>query len=160
MTSGARHFFFFDNKLPNQKKNHNHTKKKKMSSFASQSAQYDAPSVEAVITDMEKELQDEQTLRSGLDATTADKITDAEQFLANNGERVADQLQRLQGLDQQIRSLVAENEQLQADDAEYHALITSDPYVELAGKIASIHAVAASLADFLVAKGRRGRPPM
>lgn len=131
-----------------------------MASFPIQAAQYDAPSVEAVITDMNQELQDEQTLRGELDATTADKITAAEQFLADNQALITNQLLRLTDLDQQIRTAVAENEQLEADDVEYHALITSEPYVDLANKIASINAVAAALADFLVAKGRRGRPPL
>lgn len=131
-----------------------------MASFPIQAEQYDAAAVEAVITDMEQELQDEVSLRATLDATSADKILAAEEFLANNGDMIGAQLTRLQNLDGQIRAAVAENEQLQADDEAYHTLVTSAPYVDLANKIAAINAVAAQLADFLVLKGRRGRPPM
>lgn len=131
-----------------------------MASFPAQQQQYDAPAVEATITDMEQELQDEVQLRSTLDASSADKIVAAQQFLADNEALVGAQLTRLQDLNTQIRSAVAENEQLAADDAAYQTLVTSAPYVNLANKIASINAVAASLADFLVSKGRRGRPPM
>ena len=131
-----------------------------MASFPIQASQYDGASVEAVILDMENELQDEKTLSAGLDASTSDKITTAQQFLEENSVLVTAQLQRLITLDQQIRTAVVENEQLEADDAAYHTLITSEAYVELAQKIASINAVAAALADFLVSKGRRGRPPL
>ena len=131
-----------------------------MASFPIQAEQYDAAGVEAVIIDMEHELQDEVSLRSTLDATTGDKIVAAQTFLADNKDLVGAQLVRLHELDGNIRSAVTENEQLEADDAEYAALVTSADYVELATKIASINAIASTLADFLVEKGRRGRAPM
>ena len=131
-----------------------------MASFPIQAAQYDPPAVEAIITDMEHELQDEVSLRSTLDASTGDKIFAAQTFMADNEALSGAQLTRLQDLDAQIRAAVSENMQLEADDEQYQQLVTSAPYVQLATKIASINAVASALADFLVAKGRRGRPPM
>lgn len=131
-----------------------------MASFPIQAEHYDAASVEAVITDMEHELQDEVSLRTTLDASSGDKIVAAQNFLANNGDMITAQLARLSDLDGQIRAAVVENETLEAADAEYQALVTSEPYVDLANKIASINAIASSLADFLVSKGRRGRPPL
>ena len=105
-----------------------------MASFPIQAQQYDGATVEATIADMEQELADETSLRSTLDATTGDKILAAQKFREDN--------------------------ELEADDAEYQALITSEPYQKLADDIASLQAISSSLADFLVAKGRRGRPPL
>jgi hypothetical protein len=131
-----------------------------MASFPIQAQQYDGATVEATIADMEQELADETSLRSTLDATTGDKILAAQKFREDNEALIGAQLTRLKDLDTQIRSAVTENEELEADDAEYQALITSEPYQKLADDIASLQAISSSLADFLVAKGRRGRPPL
>lgn len=131
-----------------------------MANFLSQAQRYDGPEMETIILDMQDELQDEIECRETLDAETPQKIADAKEFLENSSGHVDSQLQRLTNIDRQVRELVAENEQLQSADAEYTALITSEPYVNLADKIATLYAISAELTNFLVQKGRRGRPPL
>ena len=131
-----------------------------MANFLSQAQRYDGQELEAVIVDMEEELQDEVDTRATLDSDSQKKIDEAKDFLTSNFARVDAQLERLTDLDAKIRKSVAENEQLQSADAEYTALITSEPYVSLADKIGSLYAISSELANFLVQKGRRGRLPL
>lgn len=131
-----------------------------MASFPIQSQQYDGAAIEAKILDLEAELGDETALRTTLDASTADKILAAQQFLADNADLIQAQHDRLKALDTQIRDAVTENEQLEADDTQYQTLVTSAPYTDLATKIAEINAISTHLVDFLVSRGRRGRPPV
>ena len=132
-----------------------------MADFPSQRQRYDGPLTEYVIQDMQEELNDEIECKSTLEGQdTAQKIADAQDFVLYNASRINTQLTTLTDIDKKIRDLVAENEQLQAADAEYTALVTSASYVEIAEKIASLNAIAAALDAFLVQKGRRGRPPL
>lgn len=131
-----------------------------MANFLSQAQRYDGQELEAVIVDLEEELQDEVDTRATLDSDSQKKIDEAKDFLTSNFARVDAQLERLTDLDAKIRKSVAENEQLQSADAEYTALITSEPYVSLADKIGSLYAISSELANFLVQKGRRGRLPL
>jgi hypothetical protein len=131
-----------------------------MTNFLSQAQRYDGQELEAVISDMQDELQDEVETRATLDSDSQKKIDEAKDFLTSNFARVDAQLERLTDLDAKIRKSVAENEQLQSADAEYTALITSEPYVSLADKIGSLYAISSELANFLVQKGRRGRLPL
>lgn len=131
-----------------------------MANFLSQLQRYDGPEMETIILDMQDELQDEIECRHTLDSETPQRILEAKEFLDKGSKHVDSQLQRLTEIDKQLRELVAENEQLQSADAEYTALITSEPYVNLADKIASLYAISAELTSFLVQKGRRGRPPI
>lgn len=128
--------------------------------FVSQSQQYDAPSVEATILDMEEELKDEREIRATLDSHASQKMADAAKFLADNDSIITAQLSRMTALDEQIRKAVAENLELEQQDKEYYALITSAPYMAMAQKIADLYAITAELTSFLVASGRRGRPPL
>ncbi len=127
-------------------------------SFVSQVQKYDPAEAEAEIADFQAELDDEIVIRGLLDATTADKLAAAKAFLADSAEKVSDQLARIQDLDSKIREAVSINETIQQNDAEYNALITSDQYVSLASQISQFNALVISLGDFLVKKGRRGRP--
>ena len=131
-----------------------------MANFLSQSQRYDGPAVESNILDLQEELEDEIAARATLDTTSADKIAAAEEFLSVNSSHVESQLTRLTAVDTQIRDLVAENTALEASDAEYAALIASAPYVKIADDIASLYAISENLDNFLVQKGRKGRPPM
>lgn len=131
-----------------------------MADFLSQSQRYDGPEVESIILDLEDELLDELDVRSTLDSETPQKIAEAQAFLAASSTRVDTQLASMVDLNQKIRNLVAENEQLQLADAEYTALVTSEPYVNVAQKISDLYAISAELVNFLVQKGRRGRPPL
>jgi hypothetical protein len=131
-----------------------------MANFLSQAQRYDGQELEAVILDMQDELQDEVETRATLDSDSQKKIDEAKDFLTSNFARVDAQLERLTDLDAKIRKSVAENEQLQSADAEYTALITSEPYVSLADKIGSLYAISSELSNFLVQKGRRGRLPL
>ena len=116
--------------------------------------------MESKILDLEAELDDETALRSTLDGTSSEKIVAAQEFLAANEALITAQHERIATLNTQIREAVVENEELEADDAQYQAIITSAPYTSLATKIAEMNAVTSSLIDFLVSKGRRGRPPV
>lgn len=129
-----------------------------MASFPIQAQHYDGATVEATILDMEDELNDEQNLRATLDDTTNDKIISAQSFLSENTGLIEAQLARLTDLNVQIRAAVQENESLESDDAAYQSLILSEPFTQLADKLASLQTLTATLADFLVLKGRRGRP--
>jgi hypothetical protein len=129
-----------------------------MSSFLLQTQKYDSATAAATLSDFQSELDDELRARESLDASTADKLAEAKAFLADSSAHVVSQLAQLRTLDTQIREAVATNETLQANDAEYNALVTSEQYVALADDIAQFNALATSLADFLVEKGRRGRP--
>jgi hypothetical protein len=129
-----------------------------MASFVAQVEKYDSAEAEASLVDMQQELADEVSVRAGLDATTADKLVAAKAFLADNSANIADQVARMAALDTQIREAVATNESRIECDSEYKALVTSDEYVAVADNIAKFNKLAVDLADFLVQKGRRGRP--
>lgn len=131
-----------------------------MSSFLIQSMRYDAPEVESVILDMESELQDERDARVALDDTAAEKITAATEFYNANVGVLDAQYNRMVTLNDTIRAAVTENMALEKTDAEYMALIASQPYTDMADKIVSLYALSAELTSFLVQTGRRGRPPM
>lgn len=131
-----------------------------MANFVSQSQQYDPSEVEATILDMESELKDEVEIKSTLDCHVSEKIASATLFLASNSEVLDAQLQRIRALDTQIRKAVKDNLELEKQDQEYFDLITSQPYTDMAQKIADLYAVTAELTSFLVENGRRGRPPL
>jgi hypothetical protein len=131
-----------------------------MANFISQSQQYDAQEIEAKISDLQNELQDEMSVKDHLDLKSSEKIVAAQKFMADHAERIDDQLSRMKDLDLKIREAVLVNEELQEQDDTYSALITSSPYMEIAEKIASLHSISAELVDFLVKRGRRGRLPL
>jgi len=126
-------------------------------SFLSQSEKYDPNQAADVIIDMQKELDDELALKDTLDASVEDKIEKAREFLRDNAVLVDSQLEKLKDLDEKIREAVAENVKLQEQDKEYHDLITSDDYLDIANKIAEFNVTATKLSDFLIESGRRGR---
>lgn len=131
-----------------------------MANFVSQSQQYDAAEMEAQIIDMESELKDEVEIKTTLDSHVSEKIATAKQFLAKNTAVLDAQLKRLIVLDGQIREAVQTNLELEKQDREYYDLITSEPYTEMAQKIADLYSISAELTSFLVQNGRRGRPPI
>jgi hypothetical protein len=126
-------------------------------SFLSQSEKYDAVGAAETIMDMESELSDELALKDTLDATAEDKIQDAKEFMKQNSELINSQLTKLKDLNKAIREAVVFNEKLQEEDKEYHELITSDDYLDVANKIAEFNITASGLSDFLIEHGRRGR---
>jgi hypothetical protein len=126
-------------------------------SFLSQSEKYDAQQAAEIIVDMQQELDDELALKDTLDADVEQKIADAKEFLQDNAIIVAAQLEKIKELDKSIREAVALNMKLQQEDVEYHELITSDEYLDIADKIAEFNITAPKLSDFLVENGRRGR---
>ncbi len=128
--------------------------------FTSQSQQYDSAEVQALIKDFEDELDDELKLTNTLDSAAEQKITDATQFLESYSEIIDAQLTRLKILSCQIKDAVAANEDLEKKDQDYTNLIQSQSYIDLSQKIADIYSVSAELVNFLVKKGRRGRPPI
>jgi hypothetical protein len=131
-----------------------------MANFVSQSQQYDASEMEAQILDMESELKDEIEIKATLDSHVSEKITNAKEFLSKNTAVLDAQLKRLIVLDGQIREAVAANMELERQDKEFYDLITSEPYVEMAQKIADLYSISSELTSFLVQNGRRGRPPI
>lgn len=131
-----------------------------MANFVSQSQRYDAAEMEAQIIDMESELKDEIQIKATLDSHVAAKIATAKEFLAKNTAVLDAQLKRLIVLDGQIREAVASNMELEKQDQEYYDLIVSEPYTEMAQKIADLYSISAELTSFLVQNGRRGRPPI
>ena len=131
-----------------------------MANFVSQSQQYDAAEMEAQIIDMETELNDEVEIRATLDSHLTAKIATAKDFLAKNTAVLDAQLERLIVLDGQIREAVVTNMELEKQDKEYYDLITSQPYMDMAQKIADLYSISAELTSFLVQNGRRGRPPI
>lgn len=126
-------------------------------SFLSQSEKYDAQAAAEIIVDMQKELDDETSLKDTLDTSVEDKISSAKEFLEENAGLVDAQLEKIKELDKNIREAVVFNMKLQEEDKEYNDLITSDDYLDIANKIAEFNIIATKLADFLVEKGRRGR---
>ena len=131
-----------------------------MANFVSQSQRYDAAEMEAQIIDMESELKDEIQVKATLDNHVAAKIATAKEFLAKNTAVLDAQLKRLIVLDGQIREAVTSNMELEKQDQEYYDLIVSEPYTEMAQKIADLYSISAELTSFLVQNGRRGRPPI
>jgi|JI10StandDraft_1071094.scaffolds.fasta_scaffold1087952_2 hypothetical protein len=131
-----------------------------MANFVSQSQRYDAAEMEAQIIDMESELKDEIQIKATLDNHVAAKIATAKEFLAKNTAVLDAQLKRLIVLDGQIREAVVSNMELEKQDQEYYDLIVSEPYTEMAQKIADLYSISAELTSFLVQNGRRGRPPI
>lgn len=129
-----------------------------MSDFVVQMQKYDSQEIEDMILDLEQELQDEVDVKESLDGTTADKIEAAKQFMDENSEKIKEQLVKLQDLDSKIREAIAENQKLEEQDEIYSELVSSEPYTNLADQIKQIKAISASLVDFLLQEGRRGRP--
>lgn len=130
-----------------------------MSDFTSQVQRYDSATVEKMLSEMQTELDSETAALQAHEQLDSDqKIADAQNFMTSNADTIAAQLQKLTDLDKQIRDLVAKNDQLQAEDEQYTALVASAPYVELAGKISQLNSVSAALNDFLSQKGRRAAP--
>ena len=126
-------------------------------SFLSQSEKYDAQTAAEIIMDMESELSDELALKDTLDATAEEKIQDAKDFMRDNAELIGSQLDKLKELNKAIRQAVIFNKKLQEEDKEYHDLITSDEYLDVANKIAEFNVTASDLSDFLIEHGRRGK---
>lgn len=131
-----------------------------MSDFTSQVQRYDAAAVDKMIADMQSELDSEAAaLKVHQELNSEQKMADAQNFLAANADSIAMQLQKMTDLDRQIRDMVAQNDEMQAENDQYAALVTSAPYVDLAGKIAQLNSVSAALNDFLSQKGRRTPSP-
>jgi len=126
-------------------------------SFLSQSEKYDPQTAAEIINDMQSELDDELALKDTLDLDVEEKMENAKDFLKENAELINTQLEKIKELNKAIREAVAFNRTLQEHDAEYHNLITSDEYLDVANKIAEFNVTASSLSDFLIGSGRRGR---
>jgi hypothetical protein len=129
-------------------------------SFPSQIAKYDAKEVSKIIDDMKCELEDERSVREALKDDSKERTEIAKIFMAQNAEAISEQLDCLRSLDSEIRYLVRENKILIEADVEYCRLIESPSFIELSQKIGEIYSLSASLDDFLVREGRRGRPPL
>lgn len=130
-----------------------------MSNFPIQKQTYNPMAVDESISQFNEELNDEVVLNQTLNQTNSDeKIAEATQFLTEYGEKINKQFTTLDQLDKDIRSIVAENEEMQQQDIAFDELMKSEQYIELADKMSSIKQKIASLDSFLVEHQRKGRP--
>ena len=130
-----------------------------MASFPHQMQQYDNQAVEDSIADLNAEMADEEQLQSTLGADSAQKLKQAQDFLANHKDTILDQHARLLSLNLGLRAIVKNNKDKQVADAEYNALVNSEEYVKVAQKMSEIKAIINDLRAFLIAEGVRGRSP-
>lgn len=130
-----------------------------MASFPSQMQQYNDQEIEDAISDLNAEMSDEKQLETSLGVDSAMKIEEAQDFLDNHKETILDQHARILSLNLGLRAIVKSNKNKQAADAEYHALVNSEEFVEIAKKMSEIKAIINDLRAFLIAEGVRGRPP-
>lgn len=128
------------------------------SNFPSVSNSYDAANVEEVLADFEQELDDEKVLAASLtDSTTPEMIAEAKAFLANNKDTVEAQHKRLLELDSELRQIVEQNKLKVKNAQEYHELVNSQDYKDMAKRLLDIKSVSKSLHSYLVDAGVRGR---
>lgn len=130
-----------------------------MSHFPIQKQSYDSVAVDSSIANFETELDDELMLNKALnDTNTDDKIVEATKFVSEYGEKINQQFTKLTQLDRDIRSIVINNKEMQAQDDEFDKLMQSEEYIDLASKMASIKQIISTLDSFLVEQGVKGSP--
>lgn len=131
-----------------------------MSDFSYLAHNYDPAQVEEAIADLERELEDEIALADTLGKDSAEKIQFAETFVQDNSSLIAAQQERLLKLHEELHKMVKQNQERQAADAQYDALVNTPSYLDVADMMLNIKSVVTGLRDFLVKEGVRGRPPM
>ena len=121
---------------------------------------YDSQAVEDDLANLEQEVADEDAVHATLSKNSADKVAAVEKFLADNQIVVTDQHERMKSMVADLKEKVARNQKLEADDAEYAALVASEAAQDMARMLAELNAMSGEYQDLLLSTGRVGRPPV
>ena len=135
-----------------------------MSNFTLLASKFDKAEVAAQGSEWEKELDDEVHARATLSLNAAEQLTQAKEFYEAHVNFVASAHAARTKLLADIKSAVSENEQLAADtlvaEQELHDYLNSSERLDFAQKVLEIKAMDKEIYDYLLAKGRLGRPPL
>lgn len=121
---------------------------------------YDARAVEDDLSNLTQEVADEDAVAKTLSLDSASKAENIEKFLADNTILVTDQHQRMKSMVADLKSKVASNQKLEADDAKYAELVASEAAQDMARMLAELNAMSNEYRDLLLSTGRAGRPPL
>ena len=125
------------------------------SSFPTMATDYDKEDIDRKIKNIEKELEIELALSVKLDNNVEERIQEANLFMENNNEYIENQLSKLSDLENQLYSVMEENNKRKELDIEYNQLIKSKKYVDLGLKMRKIKDKIQRINSFLLKETQR-----
>jgi uncharacterized protein HemX len=129
-------------------------------SLLAQQEKYDAAAVEADIANLQRELDDETQIASTLQQDSAQTLSNLQEWVGQNADRVRDQHKRMLVLTQQLKTAVAKNVSAESSDAALNEYLNSDASNELANLLTELRAMSDEYKQLLLDTGRNGRPPL
>jgi Fe-S cluster assembly scaffold protein SufB len=128
--------------------------------FLSLSAKYQVAQVEEQLADLRDEQQDEQKLSKTLNKDSQEKVDAIKDFLSANETLIQAQHDEAVSLAQDIKRLVAENQEKEHADLALQSVLSSDRMAVVARNLAELNAALEETRAFLVKTGRKGRAPI
>ena len=129
-------------------------------SLSAQIPKYDPQSVEADLTDLTHEVEDEKKVHESLQKDVVEQTALVRSFIADNSERISVQHKLMHERVKDLRELIKVNVELEEQNAEYRAVVSSEEALLLAKQLAELRAMSEQYKDLLRETGRAGRPPL
>jgi hypothetical protein len=129
-------------------------------SLLAQQEKYDAAAVEADIANLQRELDDETQIAATLQQDSAQTLSNLQDWVSSNGDRIKDQHKRMLVLTQQLKTAVAKNIAGESSSASLAEYLNSDASNELAQLLTELRAMSDEYKQLLLDTGRNGRAPL
>jgi len=129
-------------------------------SLLAQQEKYDAAAVEADIANLQRELDDETQIASTLQQDSAQTLSNLQDWVGQNADRIRDQHKRMLVLTQQLKTAVAKNIAGESSSASLAEYLNSDASNELAQLLTELRAMSDEYKQLLLDTGRVGRAPL
>ena len=123
--------------------------------FMSQMKKFNPKETESMLKTFQAEAKKQSELSSELDNNTEEKLSKCSSFFDKYNSKVPEQLGVLKSLNNDLRSLVLDNEDKRQKDAQLNQLVRSDEYQKLANELRELSTVVTDLNFFLIQHGLR-----
>ena len=119
-----------------------------------QIASYNSNNINQYIQTLAQELKEQKQLTKVLqENNSADNIEQIENFIQRNDGEITDQVNKLESIISELKSVVNENNTLKGQDDAYKQILESDQCNKIAEKLRTIKTLKHTINDFLLERG-------
>lgn len=120
----------------------------------SQIHSYNFQKIQSDIVIFQDKLQEQKLLEQSLNSKNSNEnLEEITEFMEQYKPVIKEQLENLQSLDQELRSVVANNQEKLELDQTYQDMLKSPDFKNVAEKIRDITSITSNMQDFLVKRG-------